>query len=263
MRNHHSTGLALGGGATLGAAHVGVLKALTENNFKPDYLSGTSIGALVAALYAFDVPLDEIEDIALGLDWLDVAGLTLSKLGLLSNEKLGHTLEKRIGKARFEDAEIPLAIVATDIGNGEEVILQEGDLIPAVMASACIPGLFIPIEYEGRMLVDGGLVDNVPVSPLRAMGADFIVAVDLSAAEHFESIENIVDVLVNTMDIVMKHSTRLQTEQADLLITPNLSDYNPVDTKTASALIEVGYKTARVIMDELSFSSRSPVAGRS
>lgn len=155
-------GLALGGGAVLGAAHVGVLRALDEQNIKINYITGTSIGALVAALFAFGKTWKEIELIALELKWLDITSITLSKYALLTNEKLGELLIKHIGNRNIEDSEIPLAFITTDISNGEKIVLNKGPVTTAVMASTCIPGIFKPIEIDGKMLVDGGIAENVP-----------------------------------------------------------------------------------------------------
>src|SRR6056297_3269101 len=132
-------GLALGGGAVLGAAHVGVLKHLHEKQIKIDAIAGTSIGAFVASLYAFGKSPGEIEDIARELNWMDVSKLSLSQHGLLSNKKLGKTLHEVLGDVNIEDADIKLAMIATNISTGEKVVLEKGNLAKAVTASTCIP----------------------------------------------------------------------------------------------------------------------------
>ena len=126
------TGLALGGGAVLGAAHIGVLRAIKEHNIQIEYISGTSIGAFVAAFYAFGKDWEEIRDIAMELNWMDISALTLSRYGLLSNEKIKKLLNKHIGNKNIEDAEIPLAMVAADASTGEKVILNKGPVAGAV-----------------------------------------------------------------------------------------------------------------------------------
>lgn len=140
-KKYKKLGLALGGGAALGAAHVGVLKAFDELKIKPEFISGTSIGAFVAAHYAFGTPIDELEEIALDLNWLDVGGFKLSKLGLLSNERLGEKILDQLGKVNIEESTIPLAMIATNISKGKKVVLKEGPLYKAVMASTCLPGI--------------------------------------------------------------------------------------------------------------------------
>ena len=141
-------GLALGGGAVLGAAHIGVLRALHEHNINVNYITGTSIGAFVASLVAFGKTWEEIESIASELKWMDISGVTLSKFALLTNEKLGELSIKHIGDKNIEDAMIPLAIIATDISNGEKIVLNKGSVATAIMASTCIPGIYKPIEFD-------------------------------------------------------------------------------------------------------------------
>lgn len=238
-------GLALGGGAVLGAAHVGVLQALEEFDISVAAIAGTSIGAFVAALHAFGKSGQEIEQIALDLDWLDFSGISLSQYGLLSNKKLGTILHDVLGDVAFEDAQIPLAMVAADIGRGEKVVLQQGDVATAVMASTCIPGVFIPIEFDDRLLVDGGILENVPVSPLKSLGAECVIAVDLNAKHAFTTPKNLIEVLLNTFDMTLMNATKLQTKDADVLIGPNLSSFNLIDTDQIADLIAQGYADAK------------------
>ncbi|MGM0428432.1 MAG: patatin-like phospholipase family protein [Thermodesulfobacteriota bacterium] len=245
-------GLALGGGAVLGAAHIGVLKAIDELNIPVHFLSGTSIGAFISAFYGFGKSWEEIESFTKDLNWLDLTGLSIPKLGLLSNKKLGDVIKKSIGDVNIEDAEIPIAMVATDITSGEKVILSKGDVEIAVMASTCIPGIFIPVEIDNRLLVDGGIVENVPVTPLKKMGADFIISVDLNAEHPYKKPENIVEVLLRTFDFTLKAATKLQTEKVDIQIKPDLSQFNMVDMNQADELIHIGYVEAKKALKNIS-----------
>lgn len=238
-------GVALGGGAALGAAHVGVMKAFKELDIKPEFISGTSIGAFVAAHIAFGTPVEKLEEIALDLDWLDITGFKLSKLGLLSNERLGKRILDEIGKVRIEGSDIPLCMIATDISTGERVVLKEGPLYKAVMASTCLPGIFTPIEWDDMLLVDGVLCENVPITPLREMGAKDIIGVDLTTNRQYKRPENIVDVLTNTFDIALDNMIKEQIEdKKTLLIQPELGAYSMADTGDTEKLIEEGYKAA-------------------
>jgi NTE family protein len=248
--SHQKIGLALGGGAVLGSAHVGVLKAIEEYDVPLHCISGTSIGAVVAALYAFGKTAAEIEEIAIDLQWMDVSSMALSQFALLSNAKLGDMLTDLLGDVNFRSANIPLAVVAADICTGKKVILQDGDVAAAVMASTCIPGVFIPVEIDQNLLVDGGIVENVPLSALVCMGAEYLIGVDLNAQHAYKQPENIVDVLLNTFDITLNNATQLQTEKADILITPDLSAFNLVDTSQAEALIEQGYQESSAVLRE-------------
>ncbi|MDX1403029.1 MAG: patatin-like phospholipase family protein [Woeseiaceae bacterium] len=243
-------GLALGGGAILGAAHIGVLKAIEERDIDLCCISGTSIGAFIAALFAFGIKPKEIEEIVVDLDWLDVSSLSLSRFGLLSNDKLGKSFEDAVGDVQFDDAKTSLAVVATDISDCQKVVLTEGKVAEAVMASACVPGLFTPVEIDGRMLVDGGLVENVPISPLKDMDANFVIGVDLNVKRTYRKPEDVIDVLSNALDIAIDNATRIQTEESDVLIAPELSAYSRTDTDRISELIDEGYQAACECLDD-------------
>lgn len=243
-------GLAFGGGAVLGASHLGVLRALDEYDITVDMVTGTSIGAFVAALHAFGRTWEEIKDMVHDLKWLDVYRISLSKYALLSNEKLGALLTDSIGYVRLEEAAIPVAVVATDIANGEKVVLTKGSVADAVMASSCIPGVFEPVEIDGRLLVDGGVVENVPLTPLREMGADLLVGAQLSTTPR-EKPDNIVEVLVNSFLFALKAATDLQVEEADLVLRPDLSEFSMFDTSQVEKLIDVGYEEAKARLGQL------------
>ncbi len=251
------TGLALGGGAVLGAVHVGVLRALEEKKIQIDCISGTSIGAFMAALYAFRVSIDKIEKISKELNWLDVTKVLLSKFGLLSNEKLGDLLVEHVGDKHIEEADIPLRIITTDISSGEKVILEKGNLAAAVRASACIPGIFKPIEHNGNMLVDGGIVEHVPVTPLKAMGAKRIIAVQLTVHQAAKKPEHIVEVLLNTFEFMISNISKPYLKDVDILIKPDLSGFDKVNTDQVNNLIAKGYHEATRKLDT-HFSGHRP-----
>ncbi len=239
-------GLALGGGVVLGAAHIGVLQAINEMGIRVDVITGTSIGAFVAALYAFGKPWSDIEEIAKDLEWIDAASLALSQYGLLSNQKLGELIRHIIGDEVFSNAEIELGMVASNVVTGERVKLTRGNVASSVMASSCIPGIFTPVSIDGAMLVDGGLLENVPIMLAREMGAQSIIAVDLFTASHsHRTPANLVDLLLNTYYSAMINAARPFNQYADLLITPDLSDFNLLGTDQIPAIIQNGYLAAR------------------
>lgn len=246
LKSRSNVGIALGGGAVLGAAHIGVLKALNEKNVQLTAITGTSIGALIAALYAFDLSLAAIEDFALELDWLNVSQISLSRFGLLSNEKMGDLLDEVIGEVDFRDASIPVAVIAADIRTGKKVVIDSGDVAKAVMASTCLPGIYTPVEYQNHLLVDGGIVENVPITPLKSMDVDTIIGVDILSSQGLDELDNIIDILVNAYNIATLNATRIQLEDADLVITPDLSAFNMTDTAQIPDLIEAGYDAVRL-----------------
>jgi NTE family protein len=238
-------GLALGGGAVLGAAHVGVLKAIEEMDIKISYVAGTSIGAFVAAFYAFGYKSADIHKIASKIRWMDISQLSLSGKGLLSNKKLGELINEDLDKKNIEDSDMPLAMIATDINTGEKVVLKKGHVANAVMASTCIPGVFIPVDFDDHLLVDGGIVENVPIDTVKNMGADYVIGVDLNADRAYAKPKNIIDVIVNSFHFTLKSAAKFQTENADLLITPDLSEFNMVSTDQIEDLIKNGYDAAK------------------
>jgi NTE family protein len=176
-------GLALGSGGARGAAHTGVLKVLEREGIKVSVVAGSSIGALVGAAFAVGVPIEDVER-----EWLatDVQKIlrgflpTFPRAGLSSGGELRRMLVGILGNVEIQELPIPYAAVACDIDSGETVVLREGSLVDAVRASTAIPGLFRPIRWNGRILVDGGLVDPVPVTTCRALGADIVIAVDIT-----------------------------------------------------------------------------------
>lgn len=251
MQGKEKIGLALGGGAVLGAAHVGVLRAIEEVDLKIEFITGTSIGAFVAALFAFGKDWKQIKEIASELDWMDITSISLSRYALLFNQKLGDLLIKHIGDVNIEDSEIPLAFIATDATTGEKVILDKGAVAEAVMASTCIPGIFVPVQIDNRILLDGGIVENVPINTIRTMGAEFVIGVDLNSKNQYQKPKNILDVLLNSFHFLMTYSTKLQTKEADVLIEPDLSAFNRSGMDQLEDLIEKGYEDARKVVKNL------------
>lgn len=244
-------GLALSGGAAFGAAHIGVLKAFKEDGISINYISGTSIGAFVAALYAFNNNWEKIYDLTKKLNWFDVSALSLSQYGLLSNKKIGKLLSQTIGKKSFNKSAIPLSIVATDIANGEKVVMNSGSVTKSVMASTSIPGIFIPVEINNRLLVDGGIVENVPISPLNSMGANYIIAVDLLSKYVSKKPKNIFEIILNTFDFMIINNSKLEENKADIRIKPDLSSYSKIKTKHFDDLFEKGYLEAKKKLQDI------------
>ncbi|XKH01589.1 patatin-like phospholipase family protein [Marinobacter nauticus] len=219
-------GLALGGGAARGLAHIGALKAFEEEGIQIHCISGTSVGALVASYYAFGRPAESILSICSTLNLSKLADFTLERGGLFSTKAIRKMLIRDLGDCRIEDAEIPLAICTTDIETGEQLIFREGSLADAVCASMAVPGLFVPVEINGRTLVDGGLVENLPISPLAEMGAGITVGIDLSHVSRYPKPESTFDVVSNAINISIDFNTRQQLKKADIAVPLDLSGYS-------------------------------------
>jgi len=178
-------GLALSAGGPRGLAHIGVLKVLEENGISIDCLAGTSIGSLIGSLYAAGVEIAKLEEIALNVDIKQTAVMltpTISRSGLVDGKRMKEFIKLFVGDANIEDLKIPFAAVATDIKTGEEIVIDNGSVAEAVRASISIPGIFTPVRFGDRFLVDGGLSNPVPVSEVKQMGADVIIAVNVIAS---------------------------------------------------------------------------------
>jgi len=182
QRPPRRVGLALGSGSARGWAHIGVIRALAEAGIRVDCVAGTSIGALVGAVYAAG-KMDTLEDIVLHLDWKQVLSffdVVFPRSGLIDGKTVADSIRGRVQERHIEELPLPFCAVSTDLGTGREVVLRSGDLIEAVRASISVPGIFTPVRKNGTILVDGGLVNPVPVSVARDMGADFVIAVNLN-----------------------------------------------------------------------------------
>lgn len=235
-------GLALSGGGSRGMALIGVLQAFDERQIRPDQIAGTSIGALVAAFYAFGIPLETMRSVAEEMSWLKVSSLKISRSGLLSNKAIGEIVREHLKDADISEAGIPLAIVAADIGSGEKVVLRSGNVARAVMASSCVPGIFTPIPWGKRLLVDGFLVENVPVSPLQMMGSDLIVAVNLSAHKEYRQPTGLINIIMNAFEIAIDANTQSILEDVDVLIEPDLGGIQEIEEGQAGLLFAKGYQ---------------------
>ena len=180
IQSRRKIGYALGGGAARGLSHIGVLKGLEEHGIFPDIITGTSMGALIGVLYAGGIKIGDIEQFALRLDFkrlVLLADMTLPLSGLIGGKRVISLLKSILGDLTFSQLKYGFACVATDIKTGEQVILREGSLIEAVRASISLPGIFTPVTIKGRYLVDGGLVNEVPVSVCREMGTEYVIGV--------------------------------------------------------------------------------------
>jgi NTE family protein len=182
LQKKQKIGLALGSGSARGWAHIGVIESLTEAGIKIDCIAGTSIGALVGAVFASG-KIDKLKEIILQLDWKQILSffdIVFPKSGLIDGKKVSDFIRKHIQEKSFVELSIPFCAVSTDLSTGQEVIIDEGDVIEAVRASISVPGIFTPVKKDDIILVDGGLVNPVPVNVVRDMGADFVIAVDLN-----------------------------------------------------------------------------------
>ncbi|HEY8411215.1 MAG TPA: patatin-like phospholipase family protein [Pyrinomonadaceae bacterium] len=239
-------GLALSGGAARGMAHVGVLRGLVENKVPIDCVAGTSAGSLVGGAFATGLPLDQIEDFGRTMRWRDVGRMTVSRLGVQSNERLEQYLRERLPVTRFEDLPVPFAAVATELESGAAVIMRDrGDVPFAIRASCAIPGWYVPVtDEQGRHLVDGGLVAIIPASVARSLGADIVVAVDVNAdgAGFLGPTSSVVGVLLQSMLVVQKTASHYQVSMSDYVIKPKVGHIRWDEMGRSEELMAAGYE---------------------
>jgi NTE family protein len=239
-------GLALGGGAARGLAHIGVLKVLEEEQIAVQCVAGTSAGSMIGSLYCAGLSWREIKETARNIDWGDLVSPTWPTLGIVNPDKLEKTLNELLQHKQFEDLAIPFRAVAVDIGSGEEVVLQSGPVARAVRASCSIPGIFQPTEIDGRLLVDGGLTNDVPTDVVSRMGASRVIGVDLNADRVVpKRPENLIEVFYRSLNILIYNSAQKARRQADLMLVPRLEGFAYHDLGRLDELIAQGERAAR------------------
>lgn len=246
-------GLALGGGAARGFAHVGVIQVLEEAGIKPSLVVGTSAGSLVAALYASGRNAQQLQQVALGMDEAAFADWTLPLFnrGVLRGEALARYVNAQVGNRLIESMPLPLGIVATDLNSGQGVLFQRGDTGTAVRASSAVPAVFLPVKIGSHEFVDGGLVSPVPVRYARQMGAELVVAVDISAAPEGNPSADALQMLLQTFAIMGKSINTWELKDADVVVRPALPGMGGGDFAGRRRAIEAGRAAMQALLPQL------------
>jgi NTE family protein len=256
-------GVALGGGFARGIAHVGVLRVLEENEIPVDLLAGTSVGALIGAAYASGATLDELERQGMLTHFRDFGRWTISRMGMATNERLEGFLKRFTNARTFEEMKIPFGIVSTDLVTGQTVCFTQGELGPPLRASCAYPGLFIPVEYQGRMLVDGFLTEHVPTESLRNMGADVVIAVHLDPGQPNQKPKNTIEVIGRSFSIIQEQTPPRWLRYADVILQPMVKDIHWDDFQKTPALVAAGVAAARAALPEIKAAlKRAPAVRR-
>lgn len=263
-------GLVLGGGAARGIAHVGVLQALEENGIYPSVIAGTSVGALVGGLYAAGMSSLRLATIIRDLKWLDLVSIRLPAvnwsdlartipLGLVDLDKMADWVDQLLGgSVDIQGLNIPFAAIATDLLSGETVVMNEGPLGPAIRASCSVPGVFTPTHRNGRLLVDGVVANNLPVTVAQALGADYVIAVDLLPLTNQAPVEprNVVEISMTAM-FMLARATQIEQELADVLIVPDVAHVGLADLSAGEELLAAGRSAAETAIQRI----RAELAG--
>ena len=248
-------GLVLGGGAARGFAHIGVIRALEQEKIPVDLIVGTSVGSLIGAIYASDANSFELEWTAFTLEKDNVFDYgifgALTGLGIARGDKLEEFVRSKVPVQNIEDLLIPFAAVATDLNRGIRVVLDRGSVARAVRASSAIPGVFQPVEHQGRLLVDGGVLDNIPASVARERGADIVIAVDIGENVTNFNITNVIDVMLQSVSIMAAENAQYRKKEADVLIAPRIGDVGMLDFTQKKRCMQAGIDAARQAMPEI------------
>lgn len=243
-------GLALAGGFARGIAHIGVLRVLRSEDIPIDCVAGTSVGALIGAAYCAGASLDDMQRIGESTTFADFGRWTPSWLGLATNLRMEKYFARLTPKTTFEQLETPFAIAASDITAGVSVYYTTGPIVPPLRASCAYPGLFVPIQYEGRTLVDGFLTAPVPVEGALLLGADIVIAVYLEAGSN-ETPRTAADVISRSFNIIQRHADLAWRQQADVIIEPDVHPFVWDDFTKTREMVAVGEAAARAALPHI------------
>jgi len=244
-------GLALGGGAARGFAHIGVIQVLEEAGIRPDLIIGTSAGSLVAALYASGKSGAELATLAQAMDGGAITDWSFPARGLIRGEALARFVREHTGGKRIEQMRMPLGIVAADLDSGEGIVFRVGDTGVAVRASSAVPAVFQPVRIGTREFVDGGLVAPVPVRYARQMGAQLVIAVDISEAPDGAATGDLMRMLLQTFSIMGRSINRFELAEADIVLRPKLAGVSGADFTARTRSIQAGRDAAQALLGEL------------
>jgi NTE family protein len=246
-------GLALGGGAARGFAHVGVIQVLEEAGIRPSLVAGTSAGSLVAAIYASGKTGLQLQQVAETMEEAAIAdwSLQIFSRGALRGEALARYVNSQVNARLIENMPMPLGIVATDLNTGADTLFQRGDTGTAVRASSAVPGVFQPVKIAGHDYVDGGLVSPVPVRAARRMGAELVIAVDISSPPEGNLIGGTLEILLQTFSIMGKSINTFELRDADVVVRPNLSGISSADFGARKRSIEAGRQAMLLALPQL------------
>ena len=246
-------GLALGGGAARGFAHVGVIQVLEEAGIRPSLVVGTSAGSLVAAIYASGKTGAQLQQIALTMEEATFTDWTLPIFnnGMLRGDALARYVNGQVGSKVIEGMPMSLGVVATDLQSGQGMLFQRGDTGTAVRASSAVPAVFLPVKISGREYVDGGLVSPVPVRYARQMGAELIIGVDISSAPEGNLASGVLQILLQTFSIMGKSINTFELKEADVVVRPALSGVGSSDFSARRRSIEAGRQAMLQMLPQL------------
>ncbi len=245
-------GLALGSGAARGFAHIGVLQVFIENNVQIDYIAGCSMGAFIGALYATGSDIFFFERLLPHFETKKILDFSLSRHGLIKGEKIRELIKLLTKGRNIEDADIPFCCVAVDLSSGRLHVFDKGPICEAVRASISIPGIFIPYKTDGKIYVDGGIIERLPLETLKSMGADITIGVDVAyKGENQKTPGGVMDVMAQVMNVMSWEIAKNKVYKADILILPKVRKINAFSSEEALKCIELGREAAAAALPEI------------
>lgn len=244
-------GLALGSGGARGFAHLGAIKVLRDEGIQIDFIAGSSMGALVGCFYGAGIDIENLYQLSVAFKRKYFLDFTVPKMGFIAGKKVKEFIRFFTHGKNIEDLILPVGVVATDLLTGEKVVFREGPIAEAVRASISIPGIFIPEKYNGRLLVDGGVADRVPVSVVRDMGADIVIAIDVSSVERNAEIVSIYDVIMQSIDIMQTEIFTNREIASDIMIRPHVEMYSSRAFTNIKEIIATGEEETKKQIDHI------------
>lgn len=243
-------GIALGGGMARGFAHIGILKVLIDNGIKPDYIAGTSVGAVIGGVYAVNEDIYEAEKHAMSLDrkrLRSIMSISHFPAGIVQGKKLEKYISEMVGSRLFSDLKVPLRVTAVDLNSGDEIVIHRGDVAKAIRASCAFPSIFPPVKYGDTLLVDGGVKNPVPSDIVRDMGADMVIAINLSQVEQraYTPKVNFIRNFSRNLDIVQHLLASYRKGHADIILTPSFGQLSGFAFDKADVFIKIGEEIAK------------------
>ncbi len=240
MMEMPKVGLALGSGGARGFAHLGALKVLREHSIPIDIIAGSSMGALVGCFYAFGHNLDQLIKLSIAFRRNYYLDFTVPKMGFITGDRVKNLIRLFMQGKRLEELNIPVAVIATDLQTGEKIEFTEGPIPEIVRASISIPGIFVPERYDGRLLIDGGVADRVPISTVKKMGADLVIGIDVSQLNQKADIQTVYDVIIQSIDIMQQEVIAAREIECDIMIQPRVEHLDAKEFKNIEQIIQLG-----------------------
>ncbi|MBS4189107.1 patatin-like phospholipase family protein [Bacillus sp. FJAT-49705] len=244
-------GLALGSGGARGFAHLGVIKILKEEGIPIDLIAGSSMGAMVGCFYGAGLNIDRLYKLSKAFKRKYYLDFTIPKMGFIAGKRVKELIRVFTHGKTLEQLELPVSVVATDLMTGEKVVFTKGLIADAVRASISIPGIFVPEKLNGRLLVDGGVVDRVPVSVVKEMGADIIIAIDVSHVKINTEITTIYDVIMQSLDIMQMELVSHREIESDIMIRPRVEMYSSRAFTNIEDIIRIGEEETRKHIEKI------------